>query len=135
MKRMFFTFVVLLASAICFSQENPVFNIEDKTINIVKEYGANISATVTRSVYGKVRIVDASKECPDIRVWFVEAGQIHDFGVSVVDHSPKDGEWQFVSRKGDEDFTIGLSDPFQADVFVLVTGGYNPQTKKHVKKR
>ena len=134
MKRLFTILVSLNLVVACFAQDRPVFHPQDETITIVTDYGANISGTVTRSVYGKVRIVGPN-EVADVRVWFVKRGEIHDFGVRVVDRTPKEGEWQFVTKKGDEDYTIRLTSWQQADVFVLVTEGYDPQAKKHVKKQ
>ena len=135
MKRLFSILViVLLAAASCFGQDRPMFHLQDKTITIVTDYGANISGTKTRSVYGKVRIVGPN-EVADVRVWFVNWGEVHDFNVRVVNHVPKEGEWQFVTKKGEEDYTIALTDWKWADVFVLVTEGYDPQTKKYVKNK
>lgn len=136
MKRLFYILViVLLASSSCFAQDrNPVFNSENETITIVTNYGANILETVTQSVYGKVRIVGPD-EVADVRVWFVKWGEVHDFNVRVVNHAPKKGEWQFVTKKGEEDYTIELTDWRWADVFVLVTEGYDPQAKKYVQKK
>lgn len=135
MKRVFLILIIVLASINCFAQDRPVFHLQDETITIVTDYGANFSGTVTQSVYGKVRIVDMNKECPDVCVWFVNWGHAHDFDVRVVDHTPKKGEWQFVTKKGEEDYTIALTDWQWADVFVLVTEGYDPQAKKYVKKK
>lgn len=135
MKRLFTIFLFVILAVSGFGQDFPAYNAADETITIETIHGANLSSTVTRSVYGKVRIVDTGKESPDVRVWFVKWGEAHDFNVRVVDNTPKDGEWQFVTRKGEEDYTIGLTGPFQADVFVLVTEGYDPQAKKHVKKK
>lgn len=135
MKRLFTILVFLMLAVSGFGQDSPVFNLQDETITIVTDYGANISGTVTRSVYGKVRIVDINKERPDVCVWFVKRGEAHDFDIRVVNHAPKEGEWQFVTRKGEEDYTIALTDWQWADVFVLVTEGYDPQAKKHVKKK
>lgn len=132
---MFLILIIALASINCFAQDRPVFHLRDKTITIVTDYGANISGSVTRSVYGKVRIVDMKKEHADVRVWFVNWGHPHDFNVKVVDHAPKEGEWQFVTKKGEEDYTIALTDWKWADVFVLVTEGYDPQAKKYVQKK
>lgn len=126
--------IVLLAAGSCFAQDRPVFHLQNKTITIVTDYGANISGSVTRSVYGKVRIVGPN-EVADVRVWFVKWGEVHDFNVRVVNHAPKEGEWQFVTKKGEEDYTIALTDWKWADVFVLVTEGYDPQTKKYVQKK
>ena len=136
MKRLFSILViVLLAAASCFAQDrDPVFHSEDETITIVTNYGANILETVTQSVYGKVRIVGPN-EVADVRVWFVKWGEVHDFNVRVVNHTPKEGEWQFVTKKGEEDYTIELTDWRWADVFVLVTEGYDPQAKKYVQKK
>ena len=135
MKRLFSILViVLLAAASCFAQDRPVFHLQNQTITIVTDYGANISGTVTRSVYGKVRIAGPD-EVADVRVWFSNWGEAHDFNVRVVDRTPKEGEWQFVTRKGEEDYTIALTDWRWADVFVLVTEGYDPQAKKYVKKK
>lgn len=135
MKRLFLIFAFALVAVSGFGQPRPVFHLDNETITIVTDYGANILGTVTRSVYGKVRIVDMKKEHADLRVWFVNWGHPHDFNVKVVNHAPKDGEWQFVTRKGEEDFTIALTDWQWADVFVLVTEGYDPQAKKYVKKK
>ena len=135
MKRLFLILViVLLAAASCFAQDRPVFHLQNQTITIVTDYGANISGTVTRSVYGKVRIVGPD-EVADVRVWFSNWGEAHDFNVRVVDRTPKEGEWQFVTHKGEEDYTIALTDWRWADVFVLVTEGYDPQAMKYVKKK
>lgn len=71
----------------------------------------------------------------DLQVCFVKCGEIHDFDVRVVNREPIDGEWQFVTGEGEEDFTIRITDIFAADVAILVTEGYDPLTKKHVKKR
>ena len=130
----FLLIIVLLAAGSCFAQDRPVFHLQNKTITIVTDYGANFSGTVTRSVYGKVRIVGPN-EAADVRVWFVKWGEVHDFNVRVVNRTPKDGEWQFVTKKGEEDYTIALTDWQWADVFVLVTEGYDPQAKKYVKKK
>ena len=133
MKRLFSILVIVLLAAVdCFGQDYPIYHVADKTITIETTHGANLTVTKTRSVYGKVRIVGPN-EAADVRVWFVEKGHVHDFGVNVVDRAPKEGEWQFVTKKGEEDYTIRLTGPFQADVFVYVRSGYNPQTKKHVK--
>ena len=128
--------IVLLAAASCFAQDRPVFHLQDETITIVTDYGANISGTVTQSVYGKVRIA-GPKEVADVRVWFVKQGEVHDFDVRVVNHKPDrfKGEWQFVTKKGEEDYTIELTDWRWADVFVLVIKGYDPQAKKYVQKK
>ncbi|MBQ5959009.1 MAG: hypothetical protein IJL44_07485 [Bacteroidales bacterium] len=133
MKRLLIILSFVLVTVSGFGQDNHIYHAADKTITIETTHGANLTVTKTRSVYGKVRIVDRNEECPDVRVWFVEKGHVHDFGVNVVNHAPKDGEWQFVTKKGEEDYTIGLTGPFQADVFVYVRSGYNPQTKEYVK--
>ena len=135
MKRMFYILViVLLAEVDCFGQDYPIYHVADKTITIETTHGANLTVTKTRSVYGKVRIVGPN-EAADVRVWFVNWGEVHDFNVRVVDCAPKEGEWQFVTKKGEEDYTIRLTDWIDADVFVLVTEGYDPQAKKHVQKK
>lgn len=133
---MFLILAFALVTVSGFGQDrDPVFHSEDETITFVTNYGANILETVRRSVYGKVRIVDRNEECPDLRVWFVKWGEVHDFNVRVVNRAPKDGEWQFVTKKGEEDYTIELTDWRWADVFVLVTEGYDPQAKKYVNKK
>ena len=136
LKKMFLILVFAVMAVVGFAQDRPVFHLQNKTITIVTDYGANISGSVTRSVYGKVRIVGPD-EVADVRVWFVEKGHVHDFNVRVVEHTPnrKEGEWQFVTKKGEEDYTIALTDWEWADVFVLVTEGYDPQAKKYVKKK
>ncbi|MBQ6100886.1 MAG: hypothetical protein IJL04_01190 [Bacteroidales bacterium] len=135
MKRLFLIIALFAVAVSGFGQDRPVFHLQDETITIVTDYGANISGTVTRSVYGKVRIVTDPMEHADLRVWFSNWGEAHDFDVSVVNRAPKEGEWQFVTRKGEEDYTIELTDWRWADVFVLVTEGYNPQTKKNVQRK
>lgn len=135
MKRLFLVLAFALITVSGFGQDrDPVFHSEDETITIVTNYGANILETVKRSVFGKVRIVGPN-EVADVRVWFVKWGEVHDFNVRVVNRAPKDGEWQFVTKKGEEDYTIELTDWRWADVFVLVTEGYDPQAKKYVKKK
>ena len=123
MKRLFIIVSLVLTAVFGFAQGSPVYHSDDETITIVTDYGANISASVTRSVYGKVRIVGPNEHA-DVR-----------FNVRVVDRAPKEGEWQFVTRKGEEDYTIRLTDWLDADVFVLVTEGYDPQAKKYVQKK
>ena len=135
MKKSISILVFLVAALTGIGQDYPIYNVADETITIETIHGANISGTVTQSVYGKVRIVDINKECPDVCVWFVNWGEAHDFNVRVVNREPKEGEWQFVTKKGEEDYTIALTNWLDADVFVLVKEGYNPQTKKYIKKK
>lgn len=134
MKRLVLILIIVLVSINCFAQDYPVYHVADETITIETTHGANLTVTKTRSVYGKVRIVGPN-EAADVRVWFVKWGEVHDFNVRVVDRAPKEGEWQFVTKKGEEDYTIRLTDWLDADVFVLVTEGYDPQTKKYVQKK
>lgn len=134
MKRLFIIVSLVLTAVFGFAQGSPVYHSDDETITIVTDYGANISASVTRSVYGKVRIVGPNEHA-DVRVWFSNWGEAHNFNVRVVDRAPKEGEWQFVTKKGEEDYTIRLTDWLDADVFVLVTEGYDPQAKKYVQKK
>ena len=135
MKRIVFLLTILLASARCFGQTkpSPEIHIEDETFTYYKEYGVGYSLSERRSIYGKVRII--TKGRADLQVCFVRWGEIHDFDVRVVDRAPKDGEWQFVTREGDEDFTIRITDIFAADVAILVTEGYDPLTKQVKKKK
>ncbi len=135
MKRLFLIIAIFVVAMSSFGQDRPVFHLQEETITIVTDYGANISGTITRSVYGKVRIVTDPKEHADVRVWFSNWGEAHDFNVKVVNRAPKVGEWQFVTKKGEEDYTIELTDWLWADVFVLVTEGYDPQAKKYVKAK
>ena len=140
MKRMFLILVfAVMAAGSCFAQTRPapVVDLYNERFTCYKEYGVNTSLAVTQSLYGKVRIVDINKECPDLCVWFVKWGDAHGLDVRVVNRTPDrfKGEWQFVTKKGEEDFTIALTDWKWADVFVLVTEGYDPQAKKYVKKK
>ena len=140
MKKMFLILVfAVMAAASCFGQTKPapVVDLYNERFTCYKEYAVGCSLAVTQSLYGKVRIVDINKECPDLCVWFVNYGEAHGLDVRVVNRAPDrfKGEWQFVTRKGDEDFTIALTDWKWADVFVLVTEGYDPQAKKYVKKK
>ena len=135
MKRLLLILIVLMMSAGCFAQTrpDPVIHLEDDSFTYYKDYGVGYSLSEKRSIYGKVRII--TKGRADLQVCFVRWGEIHDFNVRVVDRAPKDGEWQFVTHEGDEDFTIRITDIFAADVAILVTEGYDPLTKKYVKKK
>jgi hypothetical protein len=138
MKRLFSIFViVLLAAAGCFGQTKPAPEIDlyNERFSCYKEYGVNTSLVVTQSLYGKVRII--TKGRADLQVCFVKWGQPHKLDVRVVNHTPDrfKGEWQFVTREREEDFTIRITDIFDADISVLVTEGYDPLTKKYVKKK
>ena len=135
MKRLFLILVVWLMSAVCFGQTkpNPVIHLEDDSFTYYKDYGVGYSLSEKRSIYGKVRII--TKGRADLQVCFVRWGEIHDFNVRVVNHAPQEGEWQFVTREGEEDFTIRVTDIFAADVAILVTEGYDPLTKRVKKKK
>ena len=137
MKRLFLILVILLVSGRCFGQTKPDPEIDfyNKRFSFYKEYAVGYSLVVTRSLYGKVRIITEGRA--DLRVYFVKPGEAHKLNVRVVDREPDrfKGEWQFVTREGEEDFTIRITDWRVADVFVLVTEGYDPQAKKYVKKK
>lgn len=135
MKRLFLILVVVLMALVGFGQTkpDPVIHLEDETFTYYKVYGVGYSLSEKRSIYGKVRIV--TKGRADLQVCFVKWGEIHDFNVRVVDRTPKKGEWQFVTREGEEDFTIRITDIFAADVAILVTEGYDPLTKQVKKKK
>ena len=135
MKRVFLILIVFLMSGSCFAQTrpDPVIHLEDDSFTYYKVYGVGYSLAEKRSIYGKVRIV--TKGRADLQVCFVRWGEVHDFDVRVVNRAPKEGEWQFVTREGEEDFTIRITDIFAADVAILVTEGYDPLTKQVKKKK
>ena len=135
MKRLFLILAFALVAVSGFGQTkpDPVIHLEDDSFTYYKEYGVGYSLSEKRSIYGKVRVITNGRA--DLQVCFVRWGEIHDFDVRVVNRAPKDGEWQFVTREGEEDFTIRITDIFAADVAILVTEGYDPLTKKYVKKK
>lgn len=137
MKRQFLIFAFIVVSVSCFGQTmpSPEIDLFNERFSCYREYGVNTSLVVTQSLYGKVRII--TKGHADLQVCFVKTGQPHKLDVRVVDRTPDrfKGEWQFVTREGEEDFTIRITDIFNADISVLVTEGYDPLTKKHVKKK
>ena len=130
MKRMVLILVFVVMALVGFGQTKPapVIHLEDDSFTYYKVYGVGYSLSEKRSIYGKVRII--TKGRADIQVCFVRWGEIHDFDVRVVNRAPKDGEWQFVTHEGEEDFTIRITDIFSADVAILVTEGYDPLTKQ-----
>lgn len=135
MKRLFFIFILSLLSAGCLAQTRPRAEVDtyNGRFTCYREYGVNTSLAVTTSLYGKVRVITEGR--PDLYVCFVRKGEAHKLNVRVVDREPNrlNGEWQFVTRKGDEDFTIRITDIFNADVSVLVTEGYDPMAKQDAK--
>lgn len=135
MKRLFLilAFIVVAVSGFGQTRPNPVIHHEDDSFTYYKEYGVGYSLSEKRSIYGNVRIISNGRA--DLQVCFVKCGEIHDFDVRVVNREPMDGEWQFVTGEGEEDFTIRITDIFAADVAILVTEGYDPLTKKYVKKK
>lgn len=137
MKRMFLILVFAMMAVAGFGQTkpDPVIDFYNKRFSFYKEYAVGYSLVITRSLYGKVRIIDKGRA--DLRVFFVRPGEAHRLNVKVVERAPDrfKGEWQFVTREGEEDFTIRITDWRDADVFVLVTEGYDPQAKKYIQKK
>lgn len=137
MKRLFSILVfVLLAAGSCFGQTRPraEIDLELDRFTCYREYGVNTSLSVTQSLYGKVRIIKEGR--PDLYVCFVGQNDARTRDIRVVNHEPDEGEWQFVTRKGDEDFTIRITDDFfNADISVCVVEGYDPLTKQYIKKK
>lgn len=101
------------------TKPRPEVHLESDSFTYYKEYAVGYSLSIRRSIYGKVRIVTDANEEATLQVHFVKPGEIHHFNVKVVNRKPKDGEWQFVTKKGEEDFTIRVTDPFAADVLIL----------------
>ena len=138
MKKMFLILVFAVMAVAGFAQTRPRAEIDlglDRFTSY-RVYGVNISYSVTQSLYGKVRIIKEGR--PDLYVCFVKPGQGHMRDVRVVNRTPDrfNGEWQFVTREGEEDFTIRITDDiFNADISILVTEGYDPLTKKYVKRK
>ena len=137
MKRMFLILVFALVTVSGFTQTRPraEIDLELDRFTCYREYGVNTSLSVTRSLYGKVRIITEGR--PDLYVCFVGQDEARKRSVRVVNHEPDrfKGEWQFVTRKGEEDFTIRITDIFNADISVCVVEGYDPLTKQYIKKK
>lgn len=135
---MFYILVfALLAAGSCFGQTRPraEIDLELDRFTSYRVYGVNISYSVTQSLYGKVRIIKEGR--PDLYVCFVGQDEARKRSVRVVNHEPDrfKGEWQFVTRKGEENFTIRITDIFNADISVCVVEGYDPLTKQYIKKK
>lgn len=137
MKRLFFIITFFLVFLGGFGQTRPraEVDLQYDRFTCWREYGINTSLTLTRSIYGKVRIITEGR--PDLYVCFVGQDEGRNRSIRVVNHDPDrfKGEWQFVTREGEEDFTIRITDIFNADLSVCVVEGYDPLTKKYVKKK
>lgn len=134
MKKLVLIFAFLMMAAIGHSQKPEVFNRYDKTVTITNNYGANILETTTMSVYGKkVRLITDYSECPNVTVCFVKYGEPHSIEIDIVDHKPVGEQWQFVTQKGEEDFTIRIESFFYADMIVYVRSGNVPKAEKKAK--
>ena len=135
MKRLFLILAFALVTVSGFGQTRPraEVDLQYDRFTCWREYGVNTSLTMTRSIYGKVRIITEGR--PDLYVCFVKQDEARNRSIRVVNHDPGEGEWQFVTRKGEEDFTIRITDIFNADLSVCVVEGYDPLTKKYVKKK
>ena len=135
MKRLFLILAFALVTVSGFTQTRPraEIDLELDRFTSYRVYGVNISYSVTRSLYGKVRIIEEGR--PDLYVCFVGQDEARKRSIRVVNREPGEGEWQFVTREGEEDFTIRITDIFNADISVCVVEGYDPLTKKYVKKK
>lgn len=137
MKRLFLIIALFAVAVSGFGQTRPRAEIdfENDRFTCYREYGVNTSLSVTRSLYGKVRIIEEGR--PDLYVCFVRQDEARKRSVRVVNREPDrfNGEWQFVTREGEEDFTIRVTDIFNADISVCVIEGYDPLTKKQVKQK
>lgn len=137
--RVLFVIIALfgaVASGVSQTRPDPEIHFIEESFTYYVEWGVNFSISKTRSIYGKVRILTGNEGPADLRVYIPKPGGISDFRVKVVNREPKDGEWQFVTKPGEEDFTIRLIYDwrYDYDVAIRITEGYNPVTKKYVKK-
>lgn len=137
--RVLFVIIALfgsVVSGVSQTRPRPEIYLMEESFKYYTEWGVNFSVAIKRSIYGKVRILKDNEGPADLRVHIVEPGGIHKFAVKVVNREPKDGEWQFVTKPGEEDFTIRLIyNPLDCyDVSIRIAEGYNPVTKKYVKK-
>lgn len=137
MKRLYLIIALFVVAMSGFGQTRPRAEIDflNDRFSSYREYGVNISFVVTQSLYGKVRIIKEGS--PDLYVCFVRPNEARKRDIRVVDHEPDrfNCEWQFVTREGEEDFTIQITDIFHADISVCVIEGYDPLTKKYVKAK
>ena len=134
MKRLFpILVIVLLAAASSFGQGVPEVDLYNHTFTYEDGTGVGLRVFHTRRLWGNVRIVTDPYEREDLRIRFVNYGEPHSLDVSIVDKPVKEEQWHWVTRKGEEDFTIRITDGIDFDVSVLVVWGYDPKTKKFAK--
>lgn len=100
------------------TKPRPEIHLESESFTYYKEYAVGYSLSIRKSIYGKVRIVTDSKEKADLWVYRAKKGEVHKFNIRIVDHEPNKGEWQIVTKKGDEDFSVYFTDVFEADVSI-----------------
>ena len=112
-----------------FAQYRPEIDIYNRRFTVEDGTGANWHTYYTKRLWGNVRIVTDPKEPEDLRVRIVKYGEPHKLDISVVEKAVSEDQWHWVTRKGDEDFTIRIVEDYW-DISVLIISGYNPKTKR-----